>query len=155
MDEPERRRVASGLVELVEHPSDLLAELVRRRVREDAVGEAGGAADGGLGAAADEDRDPGRGRRTDGQRRQPVDLSLVGERLAAPRLRQDPEDLLHRRAATAHVGAQPGVLDLRPAQPQPEHEPAVAQQLDGRRVLGEAQRVVHRGEDDAGPDLDP
>ena len=61
MDEPERRRVAAGLVELVEHPPDLLAELVRRRVREDAVGEAGRPADRGLGAPADEDRDPGCG----------------------------------------------------------------------------------------------
>jgi len=80
---------------------------------------------------------------------------VVGERIAAPRLRQDPEDLLHRRAATAHVGAQPGVLDLRPAKPEPERQPAVAQQLDGRRVLREAERVMHRREDDAGADLDP
>ena len=93
--------------------------------------------------------------RADGQRRQLVDRALVGERLAAPRLGQDPEDLLHRRAATVHVGAQPGVLDLRPAQPQPEREPAVAQQLDGRGILGEAQRVMHRREEDAGADLDP
>ena len=31
----------------------------------------------------------------------------------------------------------------------------MAQQLHGRGILGKAQRVVHRGEDDAGPDLDP
>ena len=79
----------------------------------------------------------------------------MGERLAAPGLRQDPEGLLHRRAATAHVGAQPGVLDLRPPEPQPEREPPVAQQLDRRRVLRQAQRVMHRREDDAGADLDP
>ena len=79
----------------------------------------------------------------------------MGERLAAPRLGQDPEDLLHRCAATVQIGAQPGVLDPRPAQPEPEREPAVAQQLDGRGILGEAQRVMHRGEEDAGPDLDP
>ena len=79
----------------------------------------------------------------------------MGERLAAPRLRQDPKGLLHRRAATAHVGAQPGVLDLRPAEPEPERESPVAQQLDRRRVLREAQRVMHRREDDAGADLDP
>src|SRR6185369_11900478 len=87
VDEPEGRWVASGLLELVEHPYDLLAELVRGRVGEEAIGEAGGAADRGLSAAADEDRDPAGGRRTNRQRRQPVDLSLVGERLGAPRLR--------------------------------------------------------------------
>ena len=147
--------IATGLVELVEHPPDLLAELVRRSVGEDAVGEAGGAADGRFGAAADEDRDPGRWRRTHRECRELMDLSLVRERLAAPCLRQDPEGLLHRRAAMAHVGAQPGVLDLRPAEPEPEHQSTVAQQLDGRGVLREAQRVMHRREDDAGADLDP
>ena len=94
-------------------------ELLRRRVREDAVCEAGGAADRRLGATADEDRDPGRWRRTHPEGRELVDRALMGERLAAPRLRQDPEGLLHRRAATAHVGAQPGVLDLRPPSPSP------------------------------------
>ena len=79
----------------------------------------------------------------------------MGERLATPCLRQDPKGLLHRRAATAHVGAQPGVLDLRPPEPEPERESPVAQQLDRRRVLRQAQRVMHRREDDAGADLDP
>ena len=79
----------------------------------------------------------------------------MGERLATPCLRQDPKGLLHRGTATAHVGAQSGVLDLRPAEPEPEHESAVAQQLDRRRVLRQAQRVMHRREQDAGADLDP
>ena len=142
-------------LELIEHPADLLGEHVRRRVREDAVREASGAAEGRLGATADEDRDPGRWRRTDREGRELVDRALMGERLTAPCLRQDPEGLLHRRAATAHVGAQPGVLDLRPAEPEPERESPVAQQLDRRRVLRKAQRVMHRREDDAGADLDP
>ena len=79
----------------------------------------------------------------------------MGERLTAPRLRQDPEGLLHRRPATAHVGSKPGVLHLRPAEPEPERESTVAQQLDGRGILREAQRVMHRREEDAGADLDP
>ena len=79
----------------------------------------------------------------------------MGERLTAPRLRQDPEGLLHRRPATAHVGSEPGVLHLRPSEPEPEHQSTVAQQLDGRGILREAERVMHRGEEDAGADLDP
>ena len=88
-----------------------------------------------------------RGRGPDGERRQVVDGALVRERLAAPRLRQDPEDLVHGRAATARVGAEPRVLDLGPAEPEAQDQPAVAQQLDGRRILRQAERVVHRGED--------
>ncbi len=155
MDEPERRRVASGLLELVEHPPDLIAELVRRGVRKDTVRESGRAADGRLGAAADEDRDPGRRCRTDGEGRELIDRSPVGEGLTGPRLRQDLEGLLHRRAATAHVGSEPGVFDLRPAEPEAERESTVAQQLDGRRIFCKPQRVMHRREDDAGADLDP
>ena len=68
---------------------------------------------------------------------------------------QDPEDLVHGRAATARVGAEPGELDLRPAEPEAEDQPAVAEQLDRRRVLRQAERVVHRREDDAGAELDP
>jgi hypothetical protein len=84
-----------------------------------------------------------------------VDGALVRERFAAPGLWQDPEDLLHRRSAKAHVGAKPGVLHLRPPEAQPERESTVAQQLDGRRILRETERVMQRREDDAGTDLDP
>ena len=65
------------------------------------------------------------------------------------------QDLVHRRAATAHVGAEARVLGLGPAEPEAEDQPAVAEQLDRRRVLGQAQRVMHRREDDARADLDP
>ena len=131
-------------------------ELVGRRVGEDAVGEPRGAPDRRLGATADEDRDPGLAasgapRGSGGWYTSPSCVN--GSPLhACGRIR---EDLLHGRAATAHVGAQAGVFDLGPAQPQPERQPAMAQQLDGRRVLRQAQRVMHRREDDAGADLDP
>jgi hypothetical protein len=57
VDEPEGGRVATGLLEFVEDPHDLLPELLRRRVREDTVREASRAAEGWLGATADEDPD--------------------------------------------------------------------------------------------------
>ena len=155
MDEAEGRRVATDPLALVQHPAHLLHERLGRGVREDPVGETRGAADGGLGAAADEDGDPRRGRRPDGERREVVDSAPVGERLARPCLREDPEDLVHGRAATTGIGAEPGELDLRPAKPETQHQPAVAEQLDGRRVLGQAERVVHRREDDARAELDP
>ena len=133
----------------------LLHELIDRDVGEDAVGEARGAPDGGLRATADEHRDPCRWPRPDGERREVVDRALVGERLAAPRLRQDPEDLVHGRPATAGIGTEPRELHLRPPESEAQDQPAVAQQLDRRRVLGQAQRVVHRREDDARAELDP
>ena len=57
-------------------------------------------------------------------------------------------------AAPAGVGAQPGELDLDPAEADAQRQPAMAQQLDRGRVLGQADRVVHRREDHAGADLD-
>ena len=155
MDEPEGRRVAADALALVEHPAHLLDELLGRDVREDAVGEAGCAADRGLRATADEHRDPRRRPGPDGERREVEYGALVGERLAAPRLREDPEDLVHGRAATAGVGAEPGELDVRPSEPEAEDQPSVAEQLDGRCILRQAERVVHRREDDARAELDP
>ena len=129
--------------------------MLRRGIREDAVCEARCAADRGLCAAADEDGDPRRGRGPDGERREVVDRAAVGERLAGPCLREDAQDLIHRRAAATGVGAEPGELDLRPAESEAQDQPPMAEQLDGRRVLGEAERVVQRREDDARPELDP
>ena len=122
---------------------------------EDPVGEARGAADRGLGPAADEDRDRRRRSRPDADGRQVVDGPLVGERLAGPRLREDAQDLVHRGAAAALVGAEAGELDPGPAEPEPEQQPAVAQQLHRRGILGQADRVVQRREDHARRDLDP
>ena len=73
MDEPEGGRVAADALALVEHPAHLFDERLGGGVREDAVGEAGSATDGGLCAAADEDGDAPRGRRTDGERREVVE----------------------------------------------------------------------------------
>ena len=79
----------------------------------------------------------------------------MGERLTTPCLRQDPEGLLHRRAATAHVRSKAGVLHVRPSEPEPECQSTVTQQLDRRCILSEAQRVVHRRQHDTGANLDP
>ena len=81
VDEPEGRGVAADLVALVEDPAHLLHELLERGVCEQAVGEAGGSPDGHLGPAADEHRDLRRGPGANGERRQPVDVALVRERL--------------------------------------------------------------------------
>ena len=59
MDEPEGRWIATGLLELVEHPADVLVELVRRCVREDAIRRASRAAEGRFGTTAEEDRNTG------------------------------------------------------------------------------------------------
>ena len=40
-------------------------------------------------------------------------------------------------------------------EPKAKEQPPVAEQLDGRRILRQAERVVHRREDDAGAELDP
>ena len=68
---------------------------------------------------------------------------------------EDPQDLVHSRAATAGVGAEAGELGPRPAEPEAQDQPPVAQQLDGRRVLRQAERMVQRREDDARAELDP
>ena len=130
-------------------------KLLDRSVGEDAVGEARGAADGRLGATADQNRDARRGPGPDTERREVVQRALVAERLAAPRLREDPQDLLHRSTAPACVGAEPRELDLRPSEAEAQDQPPVAQQLDRRRILRQAERMVHRGEDDARAELDP
>jgi hypothetical protein len=134
---------------------NLFDELRDRGAQENAIGEAGGTADRRLRATAHEDRDPGRWCRPHGERRQIVDRAVVGEWLAGPGLRQDLEDLLHRRAPTTSVGAEAGELHLVPTKPEAQDQPAMAKQLDGRGVLSQAQRVVERGEDYAGAELDP
>ncbi len=155
MDEPEGRRIATDLVAFVEDPADLLDELLGGGVREDPIRQARSPADRGFGTTTDQHGDPrGRGR-PDGQCRQVVDGAGVGERFAAPGLRQDLQDLCHRRATTAGIGAESFVFDLGPAEPEPQHQPTVAQELDGRGVLGQAERVMERREDDARPEFDP
>ncbi len=88
------------------------------------------------------------------KRREVVDLAVVRERFAAPGLRQDPEDLVHGRTPPAHVCAEPDELDSGPAQPEAEDQSAMAEQLDGGRILRQAEGVVHRREDDARAELD-
>ena len=39
--------------------------------------------------------------------------------------------------------------------PRPEDQPAARQEVDGRGVLGEAERVEHRRQQHAGPEPDP
>ena len=156
VDEPEGGRVAADALALVEHPAHLLDERLGRGVGEDPVGEARGAADRGLGAAADEDRDRRRGRRADARasgdrRRAPwwVNGSPVH---ACGRIRRISSMAAPRRRG---VGAEPLELHLRPPEPEAQQQPAVAEQLDRRRILRQAERVVHRREDDARAELDP
>src|SRR3954454_15766322 len=118
MDEAERGRVATDSPALVENPLHLLAKLLRRGIREDAVGETAGPTDRRLRATADQDRDPGRRRRSHPERREVVDRPVVGERRTAPGLWQDLEDLLHRRPASAHLGPESPEFNVRPAEPQ-------------------------------------
>ena len=116
VDEPERGRIAAGPLELVEHP----ARPARGTCSAGAFEKMPSARRAARRIAGSAPPPTRIGIRVDGvgrtaERRELVDRALVGERLAAPRLRQDLEGLLHRRAATAHVGAEAGVLDLRPA----------------------------------------
>ena len=113
-------------------------------VGEDPVGEARGPTDGRLRSPADQHGDPRRGRRPDAEGRQGVDGAFVGERLAAPRLREDPQDLVHRGATSTSVRTETGELDLGPAEAQTQQQPAVAEQLDGGRIFGQSQRMVQR-----------
>ena len=102
-----------------------------------------------------EHRDRRRRRGPDGERREVEDGALVAERLAAPRLREDPQDLVHGHTATARVGTEARELHSGPPEPEAEDQPAVAEKLDRRRILGQAERVVQRREDDACAELDP
>ena len=128
---------------------DLFDVLLGGAADEEPIGPPRGAPDRCLRAAADEDRDRLRRAGPDAQCRQVVDRAVVRERLAGPGLRQDLEDLLHRRTPPSRVGAEPAELRLRPAQPEAQDQPAVAEQLDGRRILGQPDRMVERGQDDA------
>src|SRR3990170_1448538 len=118
MNEPEGRWIATDALAFVEDPADLFDELLLRGIREDPVGEARGAADRALRAATHEHRDTRRWPGPDGERRQVEDVAPVGERLAAPGLREDPEDLVHRRASAARVRPEPREFDLRPPEPE-------------------------------------
>ena len=155
VDEAEGRRVATDPLALVEHPAHLLDELLGGGVREDPIGEACGAADRGLRAAADER--PGSastasaGRRASGGRR-PSPWCVNGSPVhACGRIRRISSMAAPRRRASA---PSPTNSTSGPAEPEAQDQPAVAEQLDGRRVLRQAQRVVHRCEDDAGAELD-
>ncbi len=66
-----------------------------------------------------------------------VDDALVAERLAAPGAGEQVEDLLHRPSPQPLLYAEGGELDRAPAEPEPEHQPAPAEELDGGGVLGQ------------------
>ncbi len=147
--------VSSIAIHLVGCPGDLLEEIRHRGVGEQPVRLAGGATDGGLGAAADDDGDGSVRNRPDRQLREVVHLAAVPERGAAPGLGEDLQDLGHRLSPD-RAGDPEGVeFGVAPPQTEPQGEPSAAEQLDRGGVLGKTQRMVQRRQDDPGPDLDP
>src|SRR5690606_41689428 len=82
------------------------------------------------------------------------DVLSANVRMTGPDPWQDLKELFHHSSPPGEVGTERLVLDVDPCQAQAESEAAMAEEYDGGGVLGEAQRVVERGEDHPGPDLD-
>jgi hypothetical protein len=79
-------------------------------------------------------------------------VAVVGERLAAQRLADDLGDLAEALAARAHVEAERVVLVLRGAAAEPQMQWLLGEQAEHGDLTGEAQRLVPRGDEHAGPE---
>jgi hypothetical protein len=120
-----------------------------------AVGVAAGPAHGGL----DEPAHPhGRAAVLEGQGAGGHDLVGVEHadagHLAGGGLAQHPDALEQPGDPLAAVRPEALELDVAVAGAEPEDEPAAAELVDDRRLLGEADRVPHGGEEDVGADGD-
>ena len=104
-------RVTSGGLQLVGRPAHLLDETFGGGICKEAIGEAGGPPDRGLGVTAYEDRDWRARHRPHGYLGQVVDVTLVAEGLSAPRLRQNLEYLVESFAAHSLARSERSKLD--------------------------------------------
>ena len=80
---------------------------------------------------------------------------IEGDRRIGPERAQDRDLLLAPRAAIAEVFVQAVVLDLVPADPDPQAEATAAQQIERRGLLGDERGLPLRQDHHAGHQLDP
>jgi hypothetical protein len=83
-----------------------------------------------------------------------VELALVAERLALPRLLEDRECFLEARLALAVWDVEHVVGARRAAPADAEVEASTAEVIDGRHLLGDAQGIRQRQHADRGADAD-
>src|SRR5690606_16118276 len=149
------RGITSNPFAFVPQPVQLTDEVLDVGVGEDAIGQASGPPYRRLGPTTYQDGDRTGRRGPNRDPRQRIHLPGVLERLSAPGLRQDLEDLFHRLAALADVGPEPFEFDGDPSETQSEDQPAFADLADGGGVLGQTDRMMEWRQDDPGADSDP
>ncbi len=136
------------------HPGQLLPVLARERAAgQQPVADAGGSQRRGRRSAADPDRDrllDRLGRDLDAVIRKKTPREV--HRAWSPRLPEDRDDLLQPLTPRPGGDAQAGVFLVPVAEADAENQPAAAEHIGGRRVLGQPHGVVEGGEQDAGAD---
>ena len=79
----------------------------------------------------------------------------MGEAVVRPRFDQDVERLEEALPAFAVRDVEAAIVAGKPAPPDAEFEPSLAEMVDRRHVLGETQRMAQREDLDRDPDFDP
>ena len=153
--DPDLGRVAAGLADIAAELLDLgRALVVRREEREPPVAQPRGPPEDGVGMAAEPDRD----RPLDRERVQPgigdaVVLPLEGYELVGPEQPHDLDLLLDAPRAVPEIHAERFVFHVVPADRHAEPEPAAAEHVERRRLLGHQRSLPLRQDDDAGDEL--